>query len=70
MADRDVEKEVPKKQFIETLRRIADSLEKDESFRIQIAGKRLTIPADAYISVEHEAEDDEHEVELQFRWKS
>ena len=68
MTDRDVEKEVPKKQFIETLRRIADSLEKNESFRIQIAGKRLTIPA--HISVEHEAEDDEHEVELQFRWKN
>lgn len=70
MADRDVEKEVPKKRFIETLRRIADALEKDDSFRIQIAGKRLTVPAEAEISVEHESEDGEHEVELQFRWKS
>jgi amphi-Trp domain-containing protein len=68
MSERDIEKDVPKQRFIETLRRIADALEKGESFRIQVGGERLTIPADAHLSVEHEREDDEQEVELQFRW--
>lgn len=68
MSERDIEKDVPKQRFIETLRRIADSLEKGESFRIQVAGERLTVPADAQLSVEHEREDGEQEIELQFRW--
>ena len=68
MSERDVEKDVPTQRFIETLRRIADALEKGESFRIQVAGERLTIPADAQLSVEHERDDEEQEVELQFRW--
>lgn len=70
MSERDVEKDVPRKRFIETLRRIADALEKDESFRIQVAGERLTVPADAQLSVEHEREEGVQEVELQFRWEA
>ena len=74
MSDRDVEKSVPKERFIETLRRAADAIEKGESFRIQIAGERFTIPADAEISVEHEREEEDgettQEVELQFKWSS
>lgn len=65
-----MEKDVPKERFIETLRRIADALEKGESFRLQIANERLTIPADAHLSVEHERENDEEEVELQFKWSA
>lgn len=70
MAERDVEKNVPKDRFIETLRRLADALEKGEAFRIQVANERLTIPKDAELSVEHEREGDTQEVELQFRWKA
>ena len=70
MSERDVEKDVPRKRFIETLRRITDALEKDESFRIQVAGERLTVPADAQLSVEHEREEGVQEVELQFRWEA
>ena len=70
MSERDVEKDVPKQRFIETLRRIADALEKEESFRIQVAGERLTVPADAQLSVEHEREDGVQEIELQFRWEA
>lgn len=70
MSERDVEKNVPKERFIETLRRVADALEKGESFRIQVAGERITIPADCELLVEHERGDGEEEVELQFRWKA
>lgn len=74
MQERDVEKAVPKERFVETLRRAADAIEKGESFRIQVAGERFTVPADAELLVEHEREEDGDgfitEVELQFRWKS
>ena len=68
MSERDVEKNVPKDRFIETLRRIADALEKGESFRIQIENERITVPADCELLVEHERDDEVDEVELQFRW--
>lgn len=70
MSERDVEKNVSKERFIETLRRVADELEKGGSFRIQIAGERITVPADCELSFEHEREDGDEEVELQFKWKA
>ena len=69
MADRDVERGVTREQFVATLRRVADSLEAGESFRIQVANKRFSVPVDAELSVEHEASDGEEELELQLRWR-
>lgn len=65
---RDIEKAYPAKQFAAKLRRLADCLEKDRPFRIQIAGRRVCIPACATISVEHEREAGEEEVEFQLKW--
>ena len=70
MADRDVEKDVPVAQFVDTLRRLADALEAGESFRIQVANKRFTVPADADIVIEHEVEDGDEELALELQWKS
>lgn len=70
MADRDVERVVNREPFVTTLRRLADSLERGEPFRIQVLNKRFTVPADAELSIEHEREGDEEELELQFRWKA
>ena len=64
MADRDVEKDVPVAQFVETLRRLADALEAGESFRIQVQNKRFTVPADAAIVIEHEVDDGNEELAL------
>ena len=69
-ADRDVERDCSVESFVDTLRRLADSLEKRESFRIQVVNKRFTVPANATLSIEHEAEDGEEELELQLRWKA
>jgi amphi-Trp domain-containing protein len=70
--ERDIERIVDKESFVKTLRRAADAIEKGEGFRIQIAGERFTIPANAVYSVEHEREQEDgktvEEVELQFRW--
>lgn len=69
MADRDVERDVNREQFVATLRRIADCLEGDEQVRIQVAGTRFRIPRDAALSIEHEVEDGAAELELQLRWR-
>ena len=65
---RDIERIYNEKQFATKLRRLADSIEQNRSFRIQVAGERVNVPADAEISVEHERSGKTEEVELQFRW--
>ena len=66
--ERDVEVKKTEKEFVALLRRIADAVEADKSFRIQVDNVRLTVPETAEVSVEHEQEGDEHCVELQFKW--
>ena len=66
---RDIVREYPKKQFIEKLRRLADCLENDEVFRIQISGERIAIPPRAVIAIEHERGKQEEEIEFQLQWK-
>ena len=68
MAERDVEKNVAKSQFVDTLRRLADAIEADESFRIQVANARFTVPADAELIIEHEAEGGREELALELQW--
>jgi amphi-Trp domain-containing protein len=70
MPDRDVESIRSKAKFVATLRRIADALESGEPMRIQIAAKRFVIPQTAKLSVEHEVEGADEEVELQFKWRN
>ena len=70
MAERDVERDCSTGQFVDTLRRLADALEAGESFRIQVVNKRFTVPADAALSIEHEAEEGDEELELQLKWSS
>jgi len=69
MASRDVEREYSVAQFAAKLRRLADALEAGRPFRIQIAGERIRVPKGAAISVEHERQDDEEEVEFQLKWQ-
>lgn len=68
MADRDVERNCSTETFVTTLRRLADALEAGEVFRIQVAGKRFTVPSAAELSIEHEVEGSDEELELQLRW--
>jgi amphi-Trp domain-containing protein len=69
MTERDVERDCTTEDFVDTLRRLADALERGQPFRIQVAGKRFTVPRDAALSIEHEASADQEELELQLRWK-
>ena len=67
---RDVERGYPVSDFVAKLRRLADALESGKPFRIQVAGERLHVPRTARITVEHEREDGEEEVEFQLKWTS
>ena len=66
--DRDVEKAYSNSEFVEKLRRLADSIENEERFEIQIAGERVYIPVRATFNIEHEREDGNEEIEFQIKW--
>jgi amphi-Trp domain-containing protein len=69
MAERDVEKAVDRARFVETLRRLADALEKNEPFRIQVANQRFVVPGSAELQIEHEIEGGDEELSLELTWK-
>ena len=66
---RDIEKAYPTRRFIEKLRRLADALESNERFTIQVAGERINVPADAVINIEHERDGESEELEFQLKWE-
>ena len=66
--DRDIERIYSTADVVAKLRRLADALESDKPFRIQIGGERFTVPPSAQFSVEHERGDGEEEVEFQLKW--
>jgi amphi-Trp domain-containing protein len=70
MKEKEVEKVVHTKYFVSVLRRMADALEKGESFRIQIQNRRVVVPPDAELEVEHEVEGEQQELSLELHWKS
>lgn len=66
---RDIEKTYSRRDFVAKLRRLADAVENQGPFVIQVAGQRLRIPADAAFNIEHEFSEGEHELEFQLRWR-
>jgi len=65
---RDLEKVYPQKEFVAKLRRLADSIEQNKRFRIQIAGERILVPSNAVFNIEHEREGKSEEIEFQIKW--
>ena len=64
----DVEKEYSKTAVIDKLRRLADALEQDKTFEIQIAGERIYVPSYATIEFEYErGEDGDQEIEIELK---
>jgi amphi-Trp domain-containing protein len=65
----DVEKEYSKTEVIDKLRRLADALEQDKTFEIQIAGERIYVPPYAQIEFEYERDDEgNEEIEIELKW--
>lgn len=69
MSSRDIEKEYSKEEFVEKLRRLADSIEQGENFRITIAGEAIYVPDRAVFTIEHERAEGSHEIEFQIKWE-
>lgn len=67
--ERDVEKGYSNAEFAAKLRRLADAVERNERFDIQIAGKRIYVPVRATFTVEHEISGGEEEIEFQIKWQ-
>jgi amphi-Trp domain-containing protein len=65
--EKDMEKSYPTKEVVAKLRHLADALEEEKTFEIQIAGERIYIPP--YATVEFEYEREEEEVEIEVKWK-
>jgi amphi-Trp domain-containing protein len=68
--NRDLERTYSRAQFVAKLRRLADALESERPFTIQVAGERLRIPADVAFNIEHERVAGDDELEFQLRWRS
>ena len=68
--DTEAEKSYSTKEVVAKLRRLADALEEEKTFEIQIAGERIYVPPYATVEFEYERRDDEEEVEIELKWKS
>lgn len=68
--NRDIEKAYSTAEFVEKLRRLADSLEGSKAFEIQIAGERIYVPVAAEFNIEHERDGENEEIEFQLKWKN
>tara|TARA_B100001287_G_C22679460_1_gene529544 strand:- start:49 stop:264 length:216 start_codon:yes stop_codon:yes gene_type:complete len=69
MEERDIEKTYSNKEFVDKLRRLADSIESGENFRIMIDNEAIYVPDGASFSIEHERGDGAHEIEFQIKWE-
>ena len=69
MPERDIEKTYSNKEFIDKLRRLADSIESGENFRITIDNEAVYVPDSATFSIEHERGEGSHEIEFQIKWE-
>jgi amphi-Trp domain-containing protein len=68
--NRDIERTYSRAQFVAKLRRLADALESEQAFTIQVGGERLRIPASTMFNIEHERADGVDELEFQLRWSN
>ncbi|MBZ0070614.1 MAG: amphi-Trp domain-containing protein [Thiohalobacteraceae bacterium] len=67
--DIEVEKSYPAAAVAAKLRRLADALEAGRGFGIQIAGRRIRVPADATVEFEYQRDGDGEEVEIELKWQ-
>lgn len=70
MRERDITRTYSRRQFVDKLRRLADAIESERAFTIQVGGERLRIPAEATFNIEHERAEGRQELEFQLIWKA
>jgi amphi-Trp domain-containing protein len=67
--EKEVEKSYATKEVVAKLRRLADALEQEKTFEIQIAGERVYVPPYASVEFEYARDGDAEEVEIEVKWK-
>ncbi|HYP02567.1 MAG TPA: amphi-Trp domain-containing protein [Pyrinomonadaceae bacterium] len=67
--EKEVEKSYSTKDVVAKLRRLADALEEEKTFEIQVAGERIYVPPYASVEFEYERVGDEEELEIELKWK-
>ncbi|MDM7916998.1 MAG: amphi-Trp domain-containing protein [Candidatus Eisenbacteria bacterium] len=65
---KDVERSYRTSEIAAKLRRLADALEERKPFRIQVAGRRVQVPPDVAVTIEHERRRNTEEVDIELRW--
>lgn len=68
-SEKEVEKSYSSGEVVAKLRRLADALEQEKTFEIQIAGERIYVPPYATVEFEYARDGDEEEVEIELKWK-
>lgn len=66
--DRETEVTQDVTSFVAELRRLADALESGSAYTIDLDGDLVTIPMNAMLSVAHEEDDGDVELEFQLSW--
>jgi amphi-Trp domain-containing protein len=69
-ANREIEKDYSLMEFVAELRRLADTLESNERFSIQIDEEEVLVPEHATASIAFEIEDGRAEIEFQLAWEA
>ena len=67
--EKEVEKSYATKEVVAKLRRLADALEEEKTFEIQVAGERIYVPPYASVEFEYARDGDEEELEIEVTWK-
>ena len=57
-------------EFVAELRRLADALEKGESFEMSGTGEVISVPTNAKYDIEYEREKKKEELEIKIKWKN
>ncbi len=68
-SDKEVEKSYASGEVVAKLRRLADALEQEKTFEIQIAGERIYVPPYATVEFEYARDGEEEELEIELKWK-
>ncbi len=66
--DHEIEATQDVTSFVAELRRLADALESGSAYTIDLDGDLVTIPMNAMLSVAHEEDDGDVELEFQLSW--
>jgi amphi-Trp domain-containing protein len=66
--DVDIEKSYSSKEVIAELRHLADALEQEKTYEIEIEGERIHVPPNASANFEYERDAEEEQLEIELKW--